>query len=200
MPSNPLPSTRSRLLLLSGRSGVGKSSVAFALHDLLVAARVRHAVVEGDLLDLAWPTPWEDRLAERNLGAMWSNYRDLGYDRLVYTNTVSVLHAAELAAAMGDDPVVTSVLLTADDRTARRRLARREQGTSLDVHVDRSDRAARLLATEAGPDVHRVATDDRDVVAVAGAVRDLWFAGEQDRPGPEAGAGRPDGRGGASAR
>ena len=91
----------SRLLVIGGRSGVGKSSVAFALHDLLAADRVRHAVIEGDALDLAWPEPWEHRLAERNLAAMWSNYRALGHHRLVYTNTVSVLHADALAAAMG---------------------------------------------------------------------------------------------------
>ena len=30
-------------------------------------------------------------LAERNLATMWSNYRALGYRRLVYLNTASVL-------------------------------------------------------------------------------------------------------------
>ena len=48
------PSTpRSEVLFIGGRSGVGKSTAAEALHDLLVAADVRHAVIEGDLLDLA---------------------------------------------------------------------------------------------------------------------------------------------------
>ena len=43
----------SRLLLIGGRSGVGKSTVAFALHDLLTDREIPHAVIEGDALDLA---------------------------------------------------------------------------------------------------------------------------------------------------
>lgn len=168
----------SHLLLLGGRSGVGKSSAAFALHDRLAADGVRHAVVEGDLLDLAWPVPWEHRLAERNLAAVWANYRDLGYERLIYTNTVSVLHADEIAAAMGDGPVVTSVLLTASDDVARTRLACRETGDALAAHVERSDAAARRLDGDAGSKVHRVSTDGRTVAEVAAILHDLWLSTE----------------------
>lgn len=35
------------MLLIGERSGVGKSTVAFALHDLLSARGVQHAVIEG---------------------------------------------------------------------------------------------------------------------------------------------------------
>ena len=54
------------MLLIGGRSGVGKSTVAFALHDLLSARGVKHVVIEGDALDLAYPAPWEQQMAERN--------------------------------------------------------------------------------------------------------------------------------------
>ncbi|WP_207785646.1 adenylyl-sulfate kinase [Ancrocorticia populi] len=47
------------MLLIGGSSGVGKSTVAFALHALLSAHGVHHAVIEGDVLDLAYPVPWE---------------------------------------------------------------------------------------------------------------------------------------------
>jgi N-acetyltransferase len=50
------PSTE--LLLLGGRSGVGKSTVAGELHHLLAQADVKHALIEGDSLDLAYPAPW----------------------------------------------------------------------------------------------------------------------------------------------
>ena len=76
------PSTE--LLLLSGRSGVGKSTVAGELYHLLAQAEVKHALVEGDNLDLAYPVPWEYGLARKNLRAMWQNFRDLGYRRLIY--------------------------------------------------------------------------------------------------------------------
>ena len=57
------PSTE--LLLLSGRSGVGKSTVAGELYHLLAQAEVKHALVEGDNLDLAYPVPWEYGLARK---------------------------------------------------------------------------------------------------------------------------------------
>jgi len=166
---------RTSVLLLGGRSGVGKTSVASAVHDLLVARDVAHAVVEGDALDLAHPAPWEHGVAEANLADVWRRYRALGHRRLVYTNTVSVLQADVLAAAVGDRPQVTSVLLTASDATARDRLGRRERGASYDAHVARSDAAAGRLDEQAGADVHRIATDGRtpadvaaEVVALAG--------------------------------
>jgi len=156
---------RSRLLVIGGRSGVGKSTAAFALHDLLAAHDVRHAVVEGDALDLAHPFPHD--LAVENLAAIWARYRARGYRRLVVTNTVAVLEARMYAAAMGDAPRVTSVLLTAGDDVARERLARREHGASYDAHVHRSDAAAVRLDAQVGSDVHRVATDGRTPDEVA---------------------------------
>jgi len=171
----------SHLLLIAGRSGVGKSSATFALHDRLTADGVRHAVIEGDLLDLAWPAPWEHRLAERNLAAVWANYRELGYERLIYTNTVSVLHADEIAAAMGDDPVVTSVLLTAPDDVAHARLSGRETGGALAAHVQRSDAAARTLDAQTGSGVHRASTDGRTVAEVAAALHELWLSPGRSR-------------------
>jgi hypothetical protein len=163
----------SEVLLLGGRSGVGKSSVGTEMHVQLSAAGVQHGLIEGDNLDLAYPPPWEHGLAERNLAAMWANYRALGYRRLIYTNTVSVRLATALTTAMGDDPRVTAVLLTADDRTARQRLARREIGTALDLHVERSDRAARELEELSPAWVHRIATDGRPVADLAAQIIDL---------------------------
>lgn len=164
---------RSHVVLIGGRSGVGKTSVAHALHALLVGADVRHAVIEGDYLDLAHPAPHAERLAERNLRAVWSAYRDLGHRRLVYTNTVSPQYADDLAAAMGDDPRVTAVLLTADDATAHERLAQRETGAELDAHVTRSDAAARALDRLCPPSVHRVGTANRTPDEIARGIAAL---------------------------
>jgi hypothetical protein len=158
---------RSEVLLIGGRSGVGKSTVGAEVSVQLAAAEEWHALVEGDNLGWAYPPAWEHGLAERNLAAMWGNYRALGYRRLVYTNTVSVGVASELTAAMGDDPRVMGVLLTARDDTARGRLANREIGTALDWHVTRSARAAVELEAAAPDWVVRVPTDGRTVPDIA---------------------------------
>jgi hypothetical protein len=171
---------RSQALFLGGRSGVGKSSVGSEIHAQLSAAGVRHCLIEGDNLDLAYPPPWEHSLAERNLAAIWANYRALGYRRMIYTNTASVFEAeiSSLTGAMGDDPRVTAVLLTCSDMTVRRRLSQREIGTALDSHVERSALMARKLDERAPGWVHRVVTDGRLVADIAAEVIGLagWVA------------------------
>ncbi|WP_258367570.1 AAA family ATPase [Curtobacterium sp. MCBD17_008] len=162
---------RPEVLLVGGRSGVGKSTVAAALHELLAAAEVRHVVIEGDTLDLAWPAPHlehpEARLAERNLAAVWANARALGHHRPVFTNSVSVLGAPRLAAAIGDDPIVTAVLLRAADDVVRDRLARRAGGSAPPADVRRSSATARRLDSAVTDHVERVDTDGSAPVEIA---------------------------------
>lgn len=107
---------QSEVLFIGGRSGVGKSSVAFEISTQLAAAGVEHAVIEGDNLDMAYPPPWEHGLAEKNLALMWRNYLDLGHRRLIYTNTNSVCSVDKLVAAIGGRPRVVAVLLTPGGR------------------------------------------------------------------------------------
>lgn len=165
--------TRSEVLFIGGRSGVGKTSVALELHEQLYARQVKHCVIEGDNLDLAYPPPWEHDLAEKNLADMWKNYCALGYRRLIYTNTVSVLETEGLAASMGDDPVIRAVLLQADDDTARARLAGRESVTTLELHITRSRERAAELKQQTPAWVWRLDTDDKDVSAVAREILEL---------------------------
>lgn len=173
---------RSEVLFVGGRSGVGKTTAAEALHDLLVGADVRHAVIEGDFLDLAHPAPHVEhpgaRLAERNLGTMWAAYRELGHHRLVFTNTVSVLEHERLAAAMGDDPVVTVVLLRAADDTVAGRLTRRAGGSDPGAQLAHSARTAGRLDSAVADTVARVDTDTMAPADVARRLADLtgWLS------------------------
>ncbi|WP_344790587.1 adenylyl-sulfate kinase [Gryllotalpicola daejeonensis] len=139
---------------------------------LLARADVRHAVIEGDNLDLAYPVPWQQglKLAELNLAAMWRNYCEAGYRRLVFTNTVSVLEIDSLSAALGGEVRAIGVLLTADDETVRSRLTAREIGSALDEHLERSAATARRLDAQAPNAVHRVRTDDRTVADIANEI------------------------------
>lgn len=158
-------------LLIGGRSGVGKSTVAWEVSAQLQAAEVAHCVIEGDFLDQAYPAPPGDpdrtRLTEANLAAMWRNYTSLGYRRLIYTNTVSILESDLVARAMGGLPRITGVLLTAGDEATHGRLEIRETGSQLEAHLSRSWRMARRLDSEAPPWVVRVPTDGRSVMSIA---------------------------------
>lgn len=161
------------VLLIGGRAGVGKSTVAWEVSAWLRAAAVPHAVIEGDYMGQVHPAPEGDsdrsEITERNLTAVWGNYARLGYRRLIYTNTVSVLPeaAAMFQRVMGADLRIVRVLLTASDATATQRLTARELGSELEHEVRSSLRKARLLEERAPADVVRVATDGRTVVDIA---------------------------------
>ena len=168
---------RSHVLFISGRSGVGKSTAALALHEQLIAHEVRHAVVEGDYLDLAHPAPHlafpDADLAEQNLAAMWTAYRSLGYRRLIYTNTAAVLTLSSLVTALGDDPLVTAVLLRSSDEHTRPRLERRNHGVADAALVDHSASMATRLDEEAPASVHRIDTDQLTPSEVAAQLLSL---------------------------
>ena len=163
------------VLFIGGRAGVGKTRVALELHWQLAAQGVKHCVVEGDTLDQAYPPPWEHghKLAEQNLKAMWANYRALGYRRMIYTNTVSVLETASLSAAMGDAPLVKAVLLRASDDTVKGRLELRESAATLQSHLNRSRLKAAGLGQQTPSWVWRIDTDGKDSPAVAAEILEL---------------------------
>ncbi|CAM5281274.1 hypothetical protein [Streptomyces aurantiogriseus] len=186
--------TRSEALLIGGRAGVGKTTVGWEVSALLRAAAVPHAVIDGDFMGQVHPAPQGDpsraAIGERNLTAVWGNYADLGYRRLVYTNTVCVLDELgdSFRRALGNDARLVRVLLTATDATTRRRLAGRELGSEFGSELAGSVRKARMLDARAPADTVRVATDGRTVPDIAGEVLAAtgWTAPQDapDRPGP----------------
>jgi hypothetical protein len=109
---------------------------------------------------------------ERNLTAVWANFAALGYRRLIYTNTLSVLPEATgmFERALGADVRLIRVLLTASDATAHARLVARELGSELDDGLMASDARARVLDRGVASDTARVATDGRTVIEVANEI------------------------------
>lgn len=160
------------MLFIGGRSGIGTTSVAAEIIRQLAAADVQHALIEGDNLDQAHPKPWLRGilLAEQNLAAMWSNYRAIGYHRLIYTNTVCVLEMDMLSGALGEIGGVTGVLLYGSDEVAASRLQGREIGSGLADHIRRSEVAARELDATTPAHVHRISTDHDQVETIAARI------------------------------
>ncbi|WP_327339426.1 AAA family ATPase [Streptomyces sp. NBC_01324] len=160
-------------LLVGGRAGVGKTSVAWEVSAQLRAVAVSHAVVEGDFMGQVHPAPEGDpdrsEITESNLAAVWGNFARRGYRRLIYTNTASVLPEATgmFERVMGPEVRIVRVLLTASDATARERLVGRELGSELERELEGSIRKARLLDQRVPAEAVRVATDGRSVVDIA---------------------------------
>ncbi|MBI9115261.1 adenylyl-sulfate kinase [Sanguibacter sp. YZGR15] len=161
------------ILLVAGASGVGKTSVVHEVSAILRRSRVAHAVVDGDDMDASHPGPGEsDRpwVTATNLAKVWATYRAVGQHRLVYVNTVSVLEAGTLTAAVDQEARCLGVLLEADPPTLAARLAARETGSEEQVHVARSLARHEELSASAPAWVLRVPTVGRSVEEVAAAV------------------------------
>ncbi|MEU6011507.1 hypothetical protein [Streptomyces sp. NPDC047453] len=160
-------------LLIGGRAGVGKTTVGWEVSALLRSTAVAHAIIDGDFMGQVHPAPEGDphraEITESNLTAVWANFTQRGYRRLIYTNTLSVLPEAAgmFERAMGGGVRITRVLLTASDATARERLVGRERGSELEQELEGSVRKARLLDQRAPEDTVRVATDGRLIVDIA---------------------------------
>ncbi|MGY6026510.1 AAA family ATPase [Streptomyces spinosirectus] len=161
------------VLLIGGRAGVGKTTVGWEVSALLRGAAVPHAVIDGDFMGQVYPAPEGDphrtEITERNLTAVWANYAQRGYRRLIYTNTMSVVPEAAgmFERAMGGGVRMVRVLLTATDATTRARLEHRELGSELETEWESSTRKARLLDQWIATDALRVATDGRTVADIA---------------------------------
>ena len=164
------------VMLVGGRAGVAKTTVGWEVSARLRAARVAHAVIDGDFMGQVHPAPEGDphrvAIGERNMTAVWGNYAELGYRRLVHVNTVSVLEESTgmFRRAMGDGVRIVRVLLTATDETAERRLTGREVGSELDQELRSGVRKARLLDERAPVGTLRVVTDGRTVIDIAAEV------------------------------
>ncbi len=163
-------------LLIGGRSGSGKSVVGWEVSARLRADGVAHAILEGDFMGQVHPAPPGDpdrtALVERNLTAVWANFAALGYRRLIYTNTLSVLPAMTpmFERALGADVRLIRVLLTASDATARERLVARELGSELEDGLKASHARSRVLHDGVAPGTARVQTDGRSVIDVANEI------------------------------
>ena len=164
---------RAEVLLIGGRAGVGKTTVGWEVSAVLRSEAVPHAIIDGDFMGQVHPAPAGDphrsEITERNLTAVWANFSRLGYRRLIYTNTASVLPEATgmFVRAMGPGVGIVRVLLTASDATTRERLLGRELGSELEQELQGSARKARLLDQRAPEGTLRVATDGRVVVDIA---------------------------------
>ena len=85
------------VLLLTGPSGVGKTTVAYEVSAMLAARDVAHALIDTDNLDHIHPPPADDptkgRLTAANLAAVWANLSRAGARRLILTGVVEDLEA-----------------------------------------------------------------------------------------------------------
>lgn len=81
-----------RVLVLNGTIGAGKSATAAGVHDVLTERGARSAYIDADALTQAAPHPVDDRynqaLLFENLASVGPNYRRAGYGFIVVSRVV----------------------------------------------------------------------------------------------------------------
>jgi predicted ABC-type ATPase len=79
-------------LWICGASGVGKSTVGWAVRTRVTATGVKTAYVDLDQIGFCSPVPPDDperhALKAANLGAIWPNFRAAGAERLIVSGVV----------------------------------------------------------------------------------------------------------------
>jgi adenylylsulfate kinase-like enzyme len=101
------------VLLVTGPVGVGKTSTAEAMSNLLTDQGIRHAYVDLPQISRVFPEraedPWNEEVGHRNLACMWRNFQAAGAGRLVVSRVLedrSLIRRIEVAVPGADVVVV----------------------------------------------------------------------------------------------
>lgn len=177
-----------RLIVVSGRAGSGKTSVANEMCEQLKRLQIKHAYIDGDNLDAMYPEePAADMLLP-NIAALWANYYHLrGVDRLIISGTAVAMEMDRISAAIewaSSEPTLAimknridgmpaasvngrAFILTIPDSVAEKRLRRREVGSETGKLLESSRKMSVVLEEQVGGWARRVPADNREVKEVA---------------------------------
>ncbi len=123
-----------RVLVINGTIGAGKTATAAAVHDVLAQEDARSAFIDADYLCQAAPMPESDAYGQEllfaNLEAVAPNYRTRGYGCVVIARVVEDARDrdryASVFAGPGGRAHVSIVRVTASEEARRARIAARE--------------------------------------------------------------------------
>ncbi|MEM0987736.1 MAG: hypothetical protein AAGK00_02570 [Pseudomonadota bacterium] len=158
------------VLLISGPVGVGKTSTAEEVSNVLVREGVSHTLLDLDCLAETYPRPTGDRfgseLMRTNLTSVWRNCVAAGSRNLVLARVIE--DEADLAGILSCIPNAAPTLcqLRARDDILIERVRRREIGTGGAWHEARSLELSASLRQHAPGDIW-IDTDGRSVVDIA---------------------------------
>ena len=128
----PPPSSDTRVLLLFGATGVGKSTAGFQLFLRAAGAGRRTAYVDLGQVGMCRPAPPGDprnhRLKARNAAALWRVYREVGVQDLVLVGAAESRRVVDGYTAGLEAASVTICRLRAGADALRRRIMLRGAG------------------------------------------------------------------------
>lgn len=180
-----------KVIMISGRSGSGKTSVTSELYARFSMLSIPHVRLEGDSLDEMYPEENDAEVFLTNLSSMWQNFTRLrGCTRLLINGTAVVLEAEELCETLqqaskevngSETPIrveMRAFVLCNSNAVAQERLSRRETDRTLERHLQSSSKMAKVLGELQGDELEFIPTDDRSVSQVTDKIVEScldWF-------------------------
>lgn len=159
-----------KVIIISGRSGSGKSSTTYEAAHILKQNGVMHAAIEADNLDMIYPKGTDDKILFQNLTSVLSTYWHHACPLLTQQSKRSpqfvillngtgmvlllekleamltnVVSAEKFATANKVDVEVFPVVLRAEETIVTQRLTAREIGGELEAHLLSTRRMGALL-------------------------------------------------------
>ena len=139
---------RVRVLVITGAPGVGKSTTAVAVSDLLAQRDIAHGFIDMDHVRWLVPGPESDprnvKLGLKHLSMLAQSYRHGGAQLLIIADVV----AAEEPRAMFEnaipDSIVTIVRLRLPDKEIRERIIAREPEGQHDWFMEKAALVAQV--------------------------------------------------------
>lgn len=159
---------RPLVIVITGPVGIGKSTTAGALADVLEAADIRNAMIDMDYLRWVSHRPDDDphhsRLAWRNLAAVAANDLEVGSEVFVIANVVEDLSDRDRyeLAIPSARVVIVRLRLPLDQIAARLHSRMRDQGDALAWHLKRAPELEGIM------DAAGIGSDPRDLMVDMG--------------------------------
>ena len=130
------------VLLIIGPVGVGKTTVASEVSELLIGRGIPHALVDMDCLRDCHPRrvndPFHMALGIKNLAAVWVNFQASGAKRLLIVDIVEARNDLEKYRAAIPGATIVLIRLKASLQTLLSRVERRQLWSGREWHVHRA--------------------------------------------------------------
>lgn len=169
---------KASILFITGTVGVGKSSVADEVFEILKAQAKPVALINVDELGYAYPHPQDDpfhtRLRLKNLTAIWPNYREAGVKALIIPYVIESRKSLERFSEAVPNADIFVVRLDAPLPVLEDRIRNRPLGGDEEWHIKRAAELAAILEQTGVADV-TIDTERKTISEVAQEVIAKWM-------------------------
>jgi predicted kinase len=141
---------QTRMIVITGPVGSGKSTTAAMVHELLSAGEVPNALIDMDYLRAAWPeqSPFNNRIGYRNLRSLVANYRETGVKCFVLADVVETQAQRAEYVRAAPDATILIVRLRVPLDVIEERLRRRQSPESLAWYLARAPELEAILTSQ----------------------------------------------------